>query len=205
MTFEIHPLANIVPMADELEQSALQQDIKDNGLLEDIITYRDKVVDGRCRIKACNALGMDISNRIKVLDRSMTLDEVSAHVVSLNTRRNLTITQKSLVAYRAKLANPSIPAKVLMAKWGLLKANYHAAKTVSILNPAYADRLYKGGTVEIADNKRSRSIRAVALYLKGVAARIAGEPEPTGYEPKEVKCPHCVKTFMLEGQHFTGN
>lgn len=96
-TYEIHPLANIVAMAGTREQQALTQDILRNGQNEPAVLWRGKIVDGRCRQLACSTLGIDLSTR--KLDDKLTEIEVAKVVKSLNTRRNLTETQKIVSAY----------------------------------------------------------------------------------------------------------
>lgn len=48
-----HPIANIFPMMSDEEILSLSEDIKNKGLLEPIVTYEDKILDGRNRYKAC--------------------------------------------------------------------------------------------------------------------------------------------------------
>jgi hypothetical protein len=56
---EFHEIANIFPLMDGPEFAALVDDIKQNGLIEHIITYDNKIVDGRNRYRACVAAGVE--------------------------------------------------------------------------------------------------------------------------------------------------
>ena len=58
-TYRIHPLAGIVALADEAEQTALTEDIRANGLQDTIVLWNGEVVDGRCRLKAWQIIGLE--------------------------------------------------------------------------------------------------------------------------------------------------
>jgi len=50
---EFHEIANIFPLMDGPEFTALVEDIRNNGLLDPIITHDGKIIDGRNRYRAC--------------------------------------------------------------------------------------------------------------------------------------------------------
>ena len=77
---DVHPMAHIVPLADPAEQMALQNDIARNGQRVPIVLYRGKIVDGRCRALACQAL--KLSTIRVVLPNNMPLSEVIQQVKS---------------------------------------------------------------------------------------------------------------------------
>ena len=54
---QFHEVANIFPMMTEAEIADLAADIKTNGLIETIWTYRGQIVDGRNRYRACLLVG----------------------------------------------------------------------------------------------------------------------------------------------------
>lgn len=56
---EFHEIANIFPLLDGAELDALVADIKENGLLEPIVTHDGKIVDGRNRYRACELAGVE--------------------------------------------------------------------------------------------------------------------------------------------------
>jgi len=106
----VHDLANIYPLATIEELARLVNGIRDLGQLEPIILYRGKIIDGRCRALACLEIGIDV---IKTeLPHKMPLKEVSEMVTSLSNRRNLTLTQKIIIALRSPLCD-TITAKKL--------------------------------------------------------------------------------------------
>lgn len=52
--YKVHPLANSLPMMNELEFEELKKQIKLHGLLNPIIIdHKDRIIDGRNRYKAC--------------------------------------------------------------------------------------------------------------------------------------------------------
>jgi len=54
---EFHEIANLFPMMNPEEFEQLKQDIKNNGLIEPIVLYEDKILDGRNRWLACGEAG----------------------------------------------------------------------------------------------------------------------------------------------------
>lgn len=91
---EYHEVTNIFPMMSDVEFEALVADIKTNGLIEPIWTYREKIIDGRNRFKACKAAGAE--PKFKEWNGNGSL---VGFVVSLNLkRRHLNESQKAFVA-----------------------------------------------------------------------------------------------------------
>ena len=95
---DFHEIANIFPLMDGPEFAALVDDIKQNGLIEPIITYENKIVDGRNRYRACVDAG--VAPRFEVWrPNGMTLTK---WVISKNlVRRHLTSSQRAACALDA--------------------------------------------------------------------------------------------------------
>jgi ParB-like chromosome segregation protein Spo0J len=90
---EYHPIASIFPLLDIQEIGAISEDIKKNGLLNPILTYEGKILDGRNRFRACT-----ISGVTPTFTDYQGNDPVN-HVLSLNLhRRQLTASQRAAVA-----------------------------------------------------------------------------------------------------------
>src|SRR5262249_48257861 len=92
---EFHPYADLFPMMSAAELEALADDIADNGLRTAIVRYQGAILDGRNRLKACEAKGIEP----RFEDFEGTDEEAHALVISLNVqRRNLTTGQRASVA-----------------------------------------------------------------------------------------------------------
>ena len=55
---KFHAASTIFPMMNKEELAALEEDIRQNGLLEPIVIFNGEVLDGRNRITVCNKLGI---------------------------------------------------------------------------------------------------------------------------------------------------
>jgi N6-adenosine-specific RNA methylase IME4/ParB-like chromosome segregation protein Spo0J len=96
--YEAHEEAYIFPQIEGKEFDKLVDDIKANGLLNPIVLYQGKILDGRNRFNACLEAG------IQPLFVEYDGDSPREYVISLNlTRRHLTESQRALVS--AKLAD----------------------------------------------------------------------------------------------------
>ena len=94
-TIPPHPLADIFPPLDEDGLRALAEDIRTNGLREDIVLYQGKILDGRCRYRACEIAGVVPGVTQYAGDNPL------AFVVSHNLhRRHLNESQRAMVAAR---------------------------------------------------------------------------------------------------------
>jgi protein gp37/ParB-like chromosome segregation protein Spo0J len=94
---EIHPAALIMPPMSDVEFKEFKEDISGNGLLEPVVIFQDKVLDGRNRYFACKELGIDIY----AIEWEGGMDPVE-YVVSKNIhRRHLTASQKGMAAAKA--------------------------------------------------------------------------------------------------------
>lgn len=93
-----HPLADIFPLIDGQEFSALRDDIAAHGVREPVVLFEGAILDGRNRYRAAQAAGVDCPMT------EYSGDDAAAFVVSLNIhRRHLTESQRAMAA--AKLAN----------------------------------------------------------------------------------------------------
>jgi hypothetical protein len=109
---ECHPLADIFPMISEEDLTFLAEDIKANGLLTPIVTFENKVLDGRNRLKACQMAGVD------PVFKDFEGDDPITFVISANLhRRHLTTPQRKQVAAeilkrQPERSNRSVAAEV---------------------------------------------------------------------------------------------
>jgi len=139
-------LAGLVPMAVPSEQIALNNDIASNGLNQPIVLWRDEIVDGRCRQIACVQANVEIAT--VSIPWATPIADVITKVKSLNTRRNLTLTQKTMVAVKEYYKSSGNQATVAK-EWGIglkaLKSGIYILKH----NEAFADILFDGGKVQV--------------------------------------------------------
>lgn len=172
-------LAGVVPMACEAEQQVLTADIMSNGLREPVKLWRKQIVDGRCRQKACLLAGIPVD--ATELDDSLTEDEVRVYVKSVNTRRNLTHTQKTLTAaYEAM--RPTGPTVVTAAKaWAVSKVLVHNAIYIINNQPDIATTLFNGGAVNIVSKYgkevTTNKVSAVYAHLRRLAEDVKESTE----------------------------
>ncbi len=140
-------LAGLVPMASEAEQAALTQDISINGLREPVILWKGSIIDGRCRQLACTLANKPLMS--KELDNNLTEEEVRIFVKSVNTRRNLTHTQKVMSACYESL-RPESNSTIKIAKaWGISKGILDNARYITKTNPEIAKALFNGKSLNI--------------------------------------------------------
>jgi ParB-like chromosome segregation protein Spo0J len=97
MKLTAHDAANIVPSMTADEFRELKKDIKERGLIEPIVLFDGKILDGRNRYKACAELG--IAPETLTLDEHDIGGDPAAYVLSTNLhRRHLTPSQRAMIA-----------------------------------------------------------------------------------------------------------
>ncbi len=185
--FEVNEeLAGIVPMANMAEQAALTEDIRENGLREAVLLWRNKIVDGRCRQKACLATNTPV--RAKDLNDDLTEEDVMVVVKSLNTRRNLSPTQKLISACKETF-NPknSKSVKELALAWGISGTLLKNARYIYTERPEFIDPLFNGNSVTIVGSNGKETqinkISAIYAYLKRLEEN-ATRNDDHGWNPR---------------------
>jgi ParB-like chromosome segregation protein Spo0J len=117
--FEFHSLADKFPPMTDAEYDALAADIRAHGQREPIVTYEDKILDGRNRYRACRELGLEPWTK-RFEDFASTNDSPAAFVVSANIhRRHLTPEQKQAALIELRVANPEKSDRQLAAEAGV--------------------------------------------------------------------------------------
>jgi len=121
---EFHEVAEIFPLMNDEEMSALRADIKANGLREPIWTYQGKIIDGRNRYRACMAEDIEPVYREWEGEES----DLVAFVVSQNlNRRHLTSGQKAVIALKVL---PLLEERAKQRQLATLKQNQSYAPSL---------------------------------------------------------------------------
>ena len=178
-------------MASDAEQLALTEDIRDNGQRESAVLWRGKIVDGRCRQLACHTLGIDLVTR--ELDSKLDREQVATIVKSLNTRRNLTDTQKAMSAYKQQVEYGT-ENKVIAKKWGIPLGTYNNARYVAVNMPELVEPLFNGKSVEIMDPDKGYKVTTNKI---NTLARIVKKSKELGIVTRDNSE---VIMFTVDGQ-----
>ena len=99
LNYEIHPIADCYPLIQGAEFEALVESIRISGQRVPVVLDKHgRLLDGRNRARACQALGID------VIEATYYGDDIQQYVLDLNEhRRHMDAGARALVA--AKLAN----------------------------------------------------------------------------------------------------
>ena len=167
-------IAGIVPMAAPAEQAALTASIKEYGQKEPILLWQGKIIDGRCRQKACLELEKPIM--YKELDDNKPEEEVKVLVQALNTRRNLTHSQKVMAAAKLSIKADSSVKKQAKA-WAVSELLVKNARWIWNTYPDTAQALFDGKAVVIDKGKETTKISPIYAYLRKKSEVLTREPE----------------------------
>jgi hypothetical protein len=78
-----HPICLLMPPADEEELQNLADDIRAHGLLDPIVLFENRILDGRSRAAACHSVGLTP----RYVEFEGTREEALMFVVSHNLKR----------------------------------------------------------------------------------------------------------------------
>jgi hypothetical protein len=149
-TYEQHVLARLLPPMGQDEFQRLAADIAAHGLLEEIVLYQGKILDGWSRYRACETVGLEPRFR------AFAGDNPVAFVLSKNVqRRHLSVVQILRVLEGAR---PALAAEAVARK----KAGRQGAP------PTAADRGRESGL------HRSPSLRTGRAAFPHPALQLVG-------------------------------
>lgn len=94
-SYDIHPICQIIPLMNHDDINRLAEDIVQNGLLEPIVLFEGKILDGRHRYEACARCG--VQPRFVDYDGADPIQFVLSHNIA---RRHLTPSQLAMVGAR---------------------------------------------------------------------------------------------------------
>ena len=206
-----HPLSEIFPPLEGAEFDSLVEDIRAHGLIQPLVMYQGKILDGSNRWRACEKLGI----KPKTIDYRGS-DPVG-HVLSLNlSRRHLTPGQRAMIAEklvtfthggdRSKGSrDPLIPemsrekaAAVIGASTGTMKrARQVLDHGTKELQKAVADAKVEPSIAAKISTASPAKQREAVKGGKEVAREIAREVAAEKAEEKEPEKP-TVRTLGLE-------
>lgn len=150
-----HPIANIFPLMEGDEFDQLVADIEANGLTDPVIMLDGKILDGRNRYRACQALGI-AHREVKFEDLTTGSDDPTAYVWSKNVmRRQLNAGQIAMAAEQLETLRQGRPSKNTSGETdseGTPKNRKQIAKETgsSPASIAKAKNVRKRGTPELA-------------------------------------------------------
>lgn len=200
--YPIHELANIVAMASDKEQSALTADIKKNGQEDAAVLWDGFIVDGRCRQLACETLGIDLV--VRTLDSKLSEEEVSRVVKSLNTRRNLTMTQKIVSAYKDQLRSNETNGEIAR-QWAISVPSLKNCKYLAKHKPAMMEPLFDGKSVKIMDPSKgyeitTNKVNSLARIVKKLQEVVVVEISEV--EQREFSVDSAIKTEAGKAEYY---
>jgi len=173
--FDVHTMANIVPLDPKTD--TLEASIDRTGLLQPIMLYKGRIIDGRRRAISCARLGITPAvNDIGIERDDRTDKELYEIVLAANNRRNINKGQKAIIA----AFQTSAKAHVLMgyktaleyAKtvWDISPVSYKKAKYIVDNSKEFAVEIFSNGFAEI-DGKQC-SMSRTWQHLKAQASEV---------------------------------
>ena len=127
MSIENHELANLFPMMDTSQYEDLVADIEINGLMESIVLYENKILDGRNRYKAC------IDADVKPTFVEYKGNDALSYVISLNlNRRHLNESQRAMIGARLANMKSGTRTDLTSDKFDLGLSNKDASEKLSV-------------------------------------------------------------------------
>jgi hypothetical protein len=166
-SMELHPLTETHPVMAVEQYEAFKADVATNGQLQPVILYRDKIVDGRHRLRALKELGEKLIKTTS-LPNNLTLTQVKAKVLSTEKRRHQSPTQLAIRGYREHKAG--MKQSEAVASTGCSLSNLqHVVALEKLGRLDIIDLLEKGGKVDIGVanyNKFTDSLLGIVTWVK---------------------------------------
>lgn len=147
--YEAHPLADLFPLIEGAEFDDLCASIKAEGQLDPIVLFEGKVLDGRNRLRACEAVGVE--PEFQKMEGSD--EDARAYVLARNVcRRSLSTSQRALIL--AQLQGSGVNTEAMQEQHNV--SPRQVAKATSVLRSGDSEviHLVRSGvaTVNRADD-----------------------------------------------------
>jgi hypothetical protein len=164
----LHPLSETHPVMTPSQYASLLDDIRRNGQISAILLYRNKVVDGRHRLKALQELKIPTIKAIR-LPNNLTLQEVETMVLSTEKRRHLTPTQLAIKAYR--MFEQGAKQSDAITATGCSATNLkYVSSIVKMSRLDIIEALEQGIKIDVSDDSRIKkltdSLQAIQIKCK---------------------------------------
>ena len=199
LSSRIHKIAKENPGMNEAEFRALVEDIRETGLREPILVYRDKVIDGRHRLKAFQELGYQIIP-VVVLSHNTTLEEARRMANSGEIRRHQTVAQKAIKGYRIMLEE-NIKMKDAAIRAQVNKSEISRVKRIAEeLGTKILDELFDKGKVQLPNGRYTGSLPAIISYLNDIKREVHQEPIEADDEATK-KGIEAIRMLMARGRY----
>jgi ParB-like chromosome segregation protein Spo0J len=174
-----HPLADLFPLMEGAEFDELVADIKANGLLEPIVLYQGKILDGRNRYRAAIAAGL----KPEVLDRKTEhsdrlIDNPAAYVISANIRRrHLKPEDKIKILAQLVAAQPEKSDRKLAKEAGVSHPTIaKARKTAEATGKALPVAKRVGADGKARKRREKKEAKASKSKIAESSSELPGEP-----------------------------
>lgn len=164
-SLELHPLSSLHPLMSAEMYAAFKEDIKDNGQLVPVTTYRGKIVDGRHRLKALQELGIDMI-KAEALPNNFKIEDVERVIQSTEKRRHQTTTQLAIKAYRL-YRKEKCTQEQACKKIGCSRSNLnHVVAIQKLAGDGLLELLEQGGKINISEDSRYTKMSDSLLAIK---------------------------------------
>ena len=186
----VHPSANIVPFTDDIAR--LSSSIERSGLRLAVTLYKGEIIDGRRRVTACHYAGVAPRFDEIYKDKDLSEKELYELVLDLNNRRDLTPSQKALIAAaeckkgKHKLLGYSRATNYSKEIWGISPSLHDSATWLWEHFSGYAQAMFDNGVVEV-DKKRFKSVVGLKKLLS---------QEPDKYDDGDIDVARAKDIFM---------
>ena len=115
--YEHHTVSSIQPKMNVSDKQELKNSIKQYGVLEPIILYDDKIVDGRHRQEVC--IELELPMPVLSLQGNYTIEELRRMVELIHINKNLSEIQKQIQAYNYKCSIKNVTWEEAANKFGV--------------------------------------------------------------------------------------
>jgi N6-adenosine-specific RNA methylase IME4 len=182
---DFHAFANLVPVLTGEKFQGLVENVRANGLREEVVVHEGQILDGRIRYRACIEAGVE--PRFRTFgDRASDGEDPRAFVISLNImRRHLSESQRAMMAARLANLDEGRPSKTT-AIAGVSQGEAAELCNVSVdsigrakkvLNSAIPEIVAAVDSGQVTVNTAASLAQQPAPIQTSVIERLAADPE----------------------------